>query len=608
MKAESFEQIKNRMIKKAANIWGVPVNEIETSFDPLVSLLISACASEILKIEGKLNESQNRVTEKLVQLMTPETIVGAKPAHAILYANAIDNEVIVKPEYLFSYKKKNVQKSTQIVLKDIYFSPVQDFKLSNARVQYLLTKNKLIEFNDKKEKKHYDVETLEMSSSSIYLGIKSPTGNLNVNDISFYFELDDIDNKELFYHHLKYAKCYINTEPINVIKGFSNESEQDEVHLNSIFNDTSIMTNTIENSVLKFYEKNYLTFKVSKEKLFNSLVPNEISGTIENSAIDVENVLWIKIDFSSVINPAILEKLFCSLNAIPVLNRDLQLVTYQIRDYVNIIPIKTEDHFLDIKSITNTDGKQYVVKSKKEDNLAKGAYVLRDNSIGKLDYRGAKEYIMHLIELLKDESASFSFLNNDFLSNNLRELNQQISLLEKKMEKLSGQYVETNYVMLEPYNKKENILIDYWTTNGDAANNIKLGSEIEVYKAIGIHKKGNYLLTTTFGGKNVLSMDERLNAYRRVLLSRDRIVTKEDVKALCYELFNEKLDKVEVRKGYTNEIDVDRGITQCIEVILHLNGDLDFEEREKEFLCTNLQLQLEKKSTNVFPYKIKIVY
>ncbi|MGB1309500.1 MAG: hypothetical protein ACPG6B_11355, partial [Oceanihabitans sp.] len=231
----------------------------------------------------------------------------------------------------------------------------------------------------------------------------------------------------------------------------------------------------------------------------------------------------------------------------------------------------------------------------------------RGTSAGKLDQRSAREYVTHLIELLKDESASFSFLNNDFLYSNLKQLNQTISLLEKKVTNSNTALTEVNYATLEPYSKKENLLVEYWTTNGEEANNIKSGSPIEVYKAIGIKQKGNYLLSTTFSGKNKLNMEERLNAYRYALLSRERIVTKEDIKALCYTIYNNKIEQVKISKSYSNNIGLTKGISQCIEIALHPNKDVPYNANEWQSLNSNLLLNLEKKSLNIFPYKIKIV-
>ena len=608
MKTESFEHIKNRMVKKAASIWGVAANEIETSFDPVISLLISACASEILKIEAELNESQNRVTEKLVQLMTPETAIGSKPAHAILYANTVDKSVTVKPEYQFYYKKRTEDKKATQKLKNIFFSSIQDFKLVNADVKYMACGNTCTFFEDKKEKQLLTKASAqnELPPSTIYIGIETSLDTLSLQDVSFYFELDDVENKEIFYHYLKHSKWYVNDKEIAISEGFYNSDKLSKLKIQSIFKEVSRNTLNINSQTLNYYKKHFISVN-SKRNICKSSY-NDLNDFIDVNKIEIQpNITWIKVEFPRVLNNSVLQKIFCSINAFPVLNREINSFSYQIRNYINILPIKTEDYFLDVKSIVNTNGEVYLPKLQDVLNTGKGNYTVRGNNIGKLDQRSSKEYLTHLIELLKDESASFSFLNNDFLHGNLKNLNQLISLLEKKVASSTNTLTETNYITLEPYSKKENLLVDYWTTNGEEANNIKSGSAIEIYKAIGIKQKGSYLMTTTFDGKNSLNMDERLNSYRRSLLSRDRIVTKEDIKALCYELYNDKIIGVEINKGYTNNIDLHKGITQCIEIELHPNKKIKLEQNEWDSLNSNLLLFLEKKSVNIFPYKIKIL-
>ena len=260
-----------------------------------------------------------------------------------------------------------------------------------------------------------------------------------------------------------------------------------------------------------------------------------------------------------------------------------------------------------MKSITNTEGESYKLRSKQNSSHEKGTFALRSDNVGKLDQRNAKEYITQLIELLKDESASFSLYNNDFLQSNLKDLNQLISLLEKKISETTINETETVYAMLKPYRKKENLLVEFWTTNGGLANNINIGSSVEVYRAIGLKQKSSYLVTQTQGGKDELSMKERLNAYRRTLLSRDRVVTKEDIKILCYELYGDKIIKAEVKKGYMNHISTNKGLIQCIEILLYPNTKKQTELVEWESTNSNLLFYLEKKSLNIFPYKIKIV-
>ena len=609
MKTESFEHIKNRMVKKAASIWGVPANEIETSFDPIITLLISACASEILKIQAELNESQNRVTEKLVQLMTPETTTGSKPAHAILHANTLDNKVNIKAEYQFYFKKRTTNKKGSQNLKNIFFSPVQDFNLINANVTYMASGKSCFSLDGKKQKTELlkNSSQVELQPSTVYLGIETNLENLQLHDVSFYFELDDIDNTELFYHYLRQAKWSINNNEIKTEAGFYNSNKLDEINIKTVFDDASNNSQNLTNQVLYFYKKHFVTI-TDKKSYSRTSICEDLKSFIEINQLDIpENITWIKIEFPRVINNSVLQKLYSSLNAFPVLNRELNSFTYQVKNFINILPVTTEDYFLDVKTIVNTNGEIYLPKLKDVLNSGKGNYTIRGNHVGKLDQRSAKEYLIHLIELLKDESASFSFLNNDFLHGNLKNLNQLISLLEKKVTSIQDNLTENNYITIEPYSRNESLLVDYWTTNGDEANNIKSGNDLEVYKAVGIKQKGNYLLTTTFDGKNNLNMEERLNSYRRSLLSRDRIVTKEDIKALCYELYNKKIEAVEIKKDYMNSIELNKGITQCIKILLYPNKNIIFDQDEWDSINSNLLLLLEKKSVNIFPYQIKIV-
>jgi len=611
MKENTKEHIKNRMIKNAANMWGVAANEIEMSFDPIVALLIAACASEIEKISGEVDESQMRITEKVIQLMTPEAANGPQPSHAILYAEPIEDQNQIKPEYLFTHRKKVPNNKSSVKYKDIHFSPVQDFNLVNAKVQYLATGNTIIEVEEKKNR-HVVTQNLKnsnLSPSSLYVGIVSDLKAVPLKDVSFYFELQGVQDKDLLYHHLRSAEWFTEAAKIDVISGFHNSNDSQSTNFKNIFEDVSDKTNTISQQVLNSYELQFITVKsLADNKGMTSSKFEELEMELEENKIKIEgNIRWVKIMFSRIISDSLLRNIHCSLNSFPVINRELNSFSHQIKEYIHIIPIKTEDLFFDIKSIVNTSGKEYKARSKDNSNDEKGTFVMRSDNIGKLDKRKAKEYIVYLIELLKDESASFSFLNNDFLRKNLKSLNQLIARLEKQVSESSSDVTQTNYVMLKPYADNDRLLVDYWTTNGMAGNNIKSGSELTNNKGLGVKQGSAYLMTTSRGGKNDLTMQDRLNSYRRSLLSRDRIVTKEDVKALCYELYGDKINNVDVRKGYDNVIGLNKGLIQCIEIVLTPNNENNTVTEEWDSTNSNLLYYLKNKSIDVLPYKIKIL-
>ncbi len=605
------EQIKNRMIKKAASLWGVSANEIEMSFDPIVSLLITACASEIEKISNEVDGSQTRITEKIIQLMTPDAYDGPTPAQAILYADPIDKVTQIKPEFLFHFKKEEIVNKTAVKSTDIYFSPVQDFNLVNAKIDYVVTGTTVVQLDKKKDREiiAQQITNSRLAASTLYIGLSSKHSAISFDDLSFYFELQGAEDKNLFYHHLKNAEWFIGETKIDVISGLYNNDMRQTLDLKSIFEDVSSKTNSTNQRIINGFSHHYITTKSAEnEKEFNVSKFEEVESLLNENKIKADKDLkWIKIVFPRVINNDILKNVYCSLNAFPAMNRELNSFTNQIKEYINILPIKTEALFFDMKSIVNTEGRVYTSRSKDNSNEDIGTFVMRSNNVGKLDKRKAKEYIVHLIELLKDESASFSFLNNDFLHENLKVLNQLIALLEKRVSDTSDEMTQTSYVVLKPYNPNENLIVEYWTTNGAAANDIKTGSDVTLYKGVGVETRSGYFMTTSHGGKDDLSMQDRLNSYRRSLLSRDRIVTKEDIKALCHELYGNKIARVEIGKAYMKAIDLNKGIVQCIEISLTPNKQLNTGIEEWDTLNSNLLYYLEKNSINVFPYKIKLL-
>ena len=71
------EAIASRMFRNAAQIWDYNDTDLD-SFDPLVRLLIEACAVEIYNINHEIANVQERMLERLAKLLTPEVNTSAK--------------------------------------------------------------------------------------------------------------------------------------------------------------------------------------------------------------------------------------------------------------------------------------------------------------------------------------------------------------------------------------------------------------------------------------------------------------------------------------------------------------------------------------------------
>ena len=61
----SKDQIKDRLLKRAAKQWGYTDVELENVFDPIVNLLFDVCAKELENISHEIFSSRRRITERL---------------------------------------------------------------------------------------------------------------------------------------------------------------------------------------------------------------------------------------------------------------------------------------------------------------------------------------------------------------------------------------------------------------------------------------------------------------------------------------------------------------------------------------------------------------
>ena len=151
---ESRNQIKARLLKNASRMWGYAETESENNFDPLVSMLMTACAAELEKISGEIQGTRARVLERLVQLLSPDALTGVISAHAIATATPTENIFELSEQTQFYTTKKTISNSEldETVSKDYYFSPTADFRLTKASIRFIAAGNSLYSLSNQVNK------------------------------------------------------------------------------------------------------------------------------------------------------------------------------------------------------------------------------------------------------------------------------------------------------------------------------------------------------------------------------------------------------------------------------------------------------------------------
>jgi hypothetical protein len=611
---ESKEKIISRMIKNASKLWGFQDTQAESSFDPLVSMILGALSVELAKISSEINTTEARLLERLVELLTPEPVTGPLPSHGLIRANPVESVFTIDPDYQFYVNKKfTIPGEKATVEKQVYFTPTGNFKLFNGQVKNLVAGGKIYEYQTELYKEMIAPARHDATfrTSELWIGLKMDDAVESMKGLTVCFDLRSEVYDNSFYESLAKGSWTINGQTVKFVQGTENEDDSKADTLEMLLKNELDLTTKVCNHINRYYHKNFLTLasddltlpqKESGEKYparFNELfLPNDLDK-LEG------NLLWIKAEFPQVLPADIFDNLFCSINCFPVFNRHLNEFTQSSREIINIIPLITEEIFLDMKRVTSTNGKLYVAKTFSGINeVENGTYILRNGGVGRFDSRNAAEILNYLLELLRDESAAFAILGADMISSNLKELNQTITRLENRLKEGNIVKEEISYLLLKTHPADEILFVEFWSTNGTFANNIKSGENLLIYDGSNLWPESVVMVKPTLGGRESLDTEQRINAYRKALLSHGRVVTKEDIKALCFEHFGNRLKQVEIKRGLQIGQSTDSGFMQTLDIYLTpAKPCSESEKAELEYLKKDLLIKLEEQSANVLPFR-----
>lgn len=618
---ESREHIKTRMLKNAARAWGYAETEPESNFDPLVSMLLTACSIELEKISGEIQSSRARVLERLVQLLSPDAFTGALPAHAIGHAMPIDKSLVVTEheQYYISRKSTALSENDEPQSKDIFFSPSASFRLNRSAIRFMATGNTLFRVNNgiTKEMVAQSEAGKSLPDCSLWLGIDEP--GISLSDSLFYFDLRNEAGRQLFYHQLPKAVWYWNEEVIDHTPGYGDSSiSGEQVDLKNMLNREDDASGKIKKQVNAFYKPFFITLKDSRNLTNsedNGVLWSMINETFANKTaqalLQVQPMRWICIDFPQTVSNSMLQDVVCVMNSFPVFNRRLHDLTYRLQEIVNIIPLQTEDIFLDLEEVSNDEGKVLNTRSFANNSDETFGILLRNGGVGRFDERDAGAIINYVVQLLRDESVSFSSLGNDFMNREMKQVQQIVNRLEQKLSTDHQTKEQMPYLMVRNNDKTpwQNLFLRYWSTCGTEGNQIKAGSQLRLYKGTNVQNNQVTLVTTTQGGRNKLGTTESILAYKSALLSKDRLITTEDIKTFCHYQLGNRVHKIDVQKGIMIHPDQQKGFTKTLDVKIAIERkeyETMKEKGEVAFWTDNLTIMLEEKSVTLFPYRVFI--
>lgn len=603
----SKEVIRSRMLKHALNYWNIKNTE---DLDPIVKLILEALSAELYNLGNDIKDTEVRLLEKIANLLAPEFLTCPSPAHSILHAAPVELQEVLQETIHFYTQKKISSKQDETLDKsiDIFFTPVGKVKLFNATISHIVTGNNLFVYDDNlnKQMAAQTIGSKRTENNVLWLGITVDEKLTDLKNIFFHFDWKNIEYElsKLNYQLLPLSKWFINDEEITTLEGipYEQKNESDTASRNlSIDYDLLAL---IEKDIKNHYDRKFITINDDRIGNINNLTeayPSSFKNIFNESDLQKLNkkLLWIKIVFPAALQQGSLDEVFVYTNTFPVMNRQLNDLKYRLKGGSTIIPLKTsgQDQFLSVRSLSDESNQYISTPFRKMEEEKTGTYTLRHGGVERFDGRNAKEFISYLLELLRSESAAFSAYGNDFIASTLREMDQRIALMEQKTRVLANMSAETpHYIIAKPFEGKDLMYVEYWTTIAETANGLRSGSRLQEYNGVKIKPDSLFLLTTTAGGKNRLKPEERVNAFRYGLITRNRIVTKEDIRNLCFYELGNRVSKVSVEKGFEISTHPQQGFLRTIDITITASSSETLSGEGWQVLFDMLHSKLQSRS------------
>lgn len=606
----SKEELKSRMLRHISAIWDVKNTE---TLDPLVKILIESLAGELQKTHNEINNFESRILEKIALMMTPGVLSAPYCSHAIAYARPTEPVQTITPFTHFLY----VKKATTLKEKnqEIFFTPVNSIQLVDASLSYIVTANTafVIDANMQKNIAMHG-KSNSGRKNEIWLGLQLNKEVMTIDKLRFYFDIKNTENKYQLQSLLQLSKWYVNTTEIQTRRGVEYEpDEEQQQKRDSIFSEYDSMY-LIEQEVKQLYNHHFITLSDEEQQLkvneHKKIYPEEFNSIFTPNDLVKFNkeLLWIKVSIGTFIDERTIFDLFVSINAFPVLNRSLKNIAHRFKGITNIIPVKTElyEHFLCVKSVRDLRGKLYEQIPFAQSNTETGTFSVRKGGIERFDTRSAKEYLNYLMELMRDESAIFSSYGQDAVTSLIKDMERILVQIEQRIKQNEFYNAEMHhYITLGMMENQNTVNVEYWITNGTFANGIHTGAHLSLYEGTEVKLNSIVLLSTTGGGKKSIELTRHMDAYRYALLTHNRLVTVEDIKAFCMYELGDKISGVEIKKGVMRSNNPKEGLVRCIDIILQRKDEEEQDSTEEwDLLFKEVKSKLELRSAMNSNYRI----
>ena len=587
-----YLRIKERLLDRALDLWGI---EDERQLDPVVDLLLEAVAFESFQLEETLARADAALLGRLSRLLIPQKWMLPRPAHGLLSVHPKSGEHLME---LSPHDHFSVNRVVQGVKSPpLFFTPLYATQLLDAQIRYRLWGTQLEELGRRRcYTEQAFAEEDRLGDHTLYLGIQIAEENLVHTDR---LRLAILPERGELLPFLSEIQAFDACEHPLVIQAQNISEDSYEGHY---------VQDLKEHYCHYLYEIELQESKASCS--LTSLFP-KLKEELQELHDVASQLYWIRLEFPAVFTLDDMASMRVHLNTVPVINRRLIRKLHSLEREGRILSLSTSDqgHFLSIESLEDNLGKVYIPRERSYEAGALGVYSLYFGDLERFDASDAQRQLRRVLQLVREEGNAFSAVDNSSFASVLKELQDRLTTLEKTVGKMQSESGPSKaFLMTMPEAEAEHLALSYWESTGGLANGLSPQDIIQSLEPDKFDSASIRLRTKTKGGRAAETEDMLIAHLRYGLLSKERIVTREDVKSYLKHRLGITLKQVDLRDGVTISQEPNKGLVRCTDVFLELvKQGTELNEEEQAHLSSRLETELKERSVAHTTYKVRFV-
>lgn len=592
--------ILDRMTRFATSHIGVKINELK---DPMALLLLECLAEEVYKISGEFDNMEDRILDKLSDMLVSDVKAIAKPAHAVLHARPSESKCLITDRASFGLPADN----------HFTFFPVCNTGLFKGDIRYFAHKGLFYSIDKTQHKTLLSrtKRTSEFPDNTFWIGLEMDEKIHDLEGLSFYIDFLNTYQKMNQLSLLPYCVWNIQDSELPVSRGIPAKKEEYANHTLELFAGYDL-SHKVNDCIKKEYDPYFLhvgeSFDITdkRESFPEKLKEYYTQGFLEDFK---KPLVWIEVACPGEITHEAITSIRISINAFPVVCKRLVSKTVGLNRVVPIIPLDTgnDESFMSVCSLSDSTGKAYYDIPFK-DSDAYGIYALRRGGCERYNKREAREYLINILTRMAKEASLFMSAEADE-KNDREQIQEDIRLLLKGLKTMvvnsKDRYEIKNYMLLSPQiNDKNLYFVSYWVTVNNMAENMNQGLPMQAEPGLQLDPGSIVLMSSVKKGKGTPGQSEKYKIYSKSITDSRILVTNDDIKAFCLKEFGDSISEVHICKGLIESPDPAIGFIRTTDVYLKPHKGLNtyIGQRDETYFCELLK----KNSPFTFRYRVFI--